>query len=145
LKIHIDVNTEYDDIEVNIKCPKITEQIEEIIAQLSLYNNTIAGKLDGSQHILKFNEILYFDTADKKTFIYTGNQVYETPLKLYQIEERIIGTSFIKVSKSTILNLKRVKIIDTKLNGKLIATLTNDEKIEITRTYVPVLKEKLGL
>jgi Response regulator of the LytR/AlgR family len=145
MKISIDENIKYGDIEIDIKCPMITEQIEEIIAQLSLYNNTIIGKLDGSQHILKFSEILYFDTTDKKTFIYTDGKVYETPLRLYQLEEKIVGMSFIKVSKSAILNLKRVKIIDTKLNGKLIATLTNDEKIEISRMYVPVLKEKLGI
>jgi len=145
MKISIDENIKYGDIEIDIKCPMITEQIEEIIAQLSLYNNTIIGKLDGSQHILKFSEILYFDTTDKKTFIYTDGKVYETPLRLYQLEEKIVGMSFIKVSKSAILNLKRVKIIDSTLNGKLIATLTNDEKIEISRMYVPVLKEKLGI
>lgn len=145
MKINIDENMLYDDIEINIKCPKINEQIEEIIANLSLYNNTIIGKLNDSQHILKFKEVLYFETSDKKSFIYTTDNVYETPLKLYQIEERITGTSFIKVSKSTILNLRRVKVINNKLNGKLIATLTNDEKIEISRMYVPLLKEKLGL
>ena len=71
--------------------------------------------------------------------------MYETKLKLYELEERFVGTDFLRVSKSVIMNLSKVKSLSPAFNGRFEATMKNDEKVIVSRQYVPVLKEKLGL
>ena len=94
---------------------------------------------------MDYKDIIYFDTTDRKTFIYTIDKVYETNLKLYQLEDILKNTSFIRSSKSMILNINKISSLSHTFSGRMIATLVNDEKAEISRNYVQLLKEKLGI
>jgi len=125
----------------------MTDEIEMVVAQLRLMGKqkTVTGTYNGEIYFLDYKDVIYFDTTDRKTFIYTIDRVYETPLKLYQLEEMLQGTSFIRASKSMILNIKKINSIGHTFSGKMIATLENGEKVEISRNYVPLLKEKLGI
>ena len=152
IKITIDETGEIDgsennEIEIYIKCGKITEEIESVVAQLRLLGKqkTVTGNYNGEIYFLDYKDVIYFDTADRKTFIYTADKIYETPLKLYQLEETLKGTSFIRSGKSMILNIRKINSISHTFSGKMIATLANGEKAEISRSYVPLLKEKLGI
>lgn len=88
---------------------------------------------------------MYFETVDRKTFCYTADGVYEITLKLYEIEEKYENTDYIRISKSSIVNLNKIKSIRPDFGGKILATMENNEKIYISRQYVPVLKRKLGI
>jgi len=151
IKITIDVdesgNVNDNEIEIYIKCAKITEEIESVVAQLRLMGRqkTVTGDYNGEIYFLDYKDVIYFDTTDRKTFIYTAERVYETTLKLYQIEDMLKGTSFIRAGKSVIVNIIKINSIGHTFSGKMIATLVNGEKVEISRNYVPLLKEKLGI
>ena len=71
--------------------------------------------------------------------------MYSSELKLYEIEELLMNTSFVRISKSCILNTDVLDKVKISLNGKMEATLQNGEKVLITRHYVPAFKKKLGL
>ena len=90
-------------------------------------------------------EIFYFEAVDNKVFLYLEKDVYETKQKLYELEELFRGTDFVRVSKSVILNLSKVKSLSPAFNGRFEATMKNGEKLIVSRAYVPALKEKLGL
>ena len=62
-----------------------------------------------------------------------------------KLEERFRGTDFFRASKSVILNLSKIKNLTPALGGRFEAAMKNREKILISRQYVPILKEKLGL
>lgn len=50
-----------------------------------------------------------------------------------------------RASKSMVLNLNKIKHLSPAFGGRFEALLENDEKVIISRQYVPVLKERLGL
>lgn len=77
--------------------------------------------------------------------MYLEKEVYETKLRLYELEDTFQGTDFFRASKSCILNLAKVKGLSPAFNGRFEALMRNGEKIIISRQYVPVLKQKLGL
>ena len=83
--------------------------------------------------------------VDKKTFFYTNKEVYETPLKLYELEEKLIGSDFCRASKSTIINFRQIKSLRPEFGGKMLVTMNNDERLYVSRQYVHTIKEKLGL
>ena len=82
LKIIINEKDDLAETEIVISCRKADEQILRMVAGMRAFDKKITGFLDGQTFLLSAGEILYFDTADRKTFLYTAKQVYETPLKL---------------------------------------------------------------
>ena len=89
--------------------------------------------------------VYYFEAVDNRVFAYLEKDVYETKLKLYELEERLAGTDFFRASKSTVINLAKVESLSPAFNGRFEAAMKNGEKLIVSRQYVPVLKEKLGL
>ena len=72
------------------------------------------------------------------------NQVYEVNYRLYQLEELLEHDPFLRVNKHTIVNLRKIKLFHSTIHVRMEAYLKNDERIQISRHYVPKLKEKLG-
>ncbi len=98
------------------------------------------------QQLLKLiYEIYYFEAVDSKVFLYLEKEVYETKLKLYELEGIFRNTDFFRASKSCIVNLSKVKRLSPAFNGRFEALMRNGERVIISRQYVPVLKQKLGL
>jgi DNA-binding LytR/AlgR family response regulator len=83
--------------------------------------------------------------VDGAVFIYTKDAVYETALRIYQIEEKFKRSSFVRVSKSAVVNLRKMRCIRTGEYGRMTAELANGEQIVISRQYVPDIKERLGI
>lgn len=145
MKINIEKSNDISEPEITIKCPEVNEEVERLISGIQLYSHTIIGKADGKTYFLKLEDILYFDTADEKVFIYTRDSIYETGLRLYEIEEKYGDAGIIRVSKSAILNLMKVDLVTPMLNGKVKASLQNGESVIISRQYIRNFKRKLGI
>lgn len=77
--------------------------------------------------------------------MYTKSQVLETHLRLYEIENKLSEGDFFRASKSTIINISKIKKLSPRFNGRLDVLLENEEKLVISRQYVPTIKEILGL
>lgn len=145
LKITIDSSRENKEIEIIIKCTEFNEEIQKIISLLKQNDEKVIGISNGTSYLIEPKDIYYFETVDKKTFIYTEVQVLETHLRLYEIEEKLSKLDFFRASKSTIINISKIKKLAPRFNGRLEALLENDEKLIISRQYVPVIKEILGM
>lgn len=94
-------------------------------------------------HRIEPGAIYYFEAVDNKVFIYCRQRVYESKQRLYEIEAQFANSDFIRVSKSVILNIGKINSIAPAYGGRFEATLDNQEKVIISRQYVPALKEKL--
>jgi len=105
----------------------------------------LTGKKDGQTYILDAAKVLYIDTVDKKTFFYTKNDVYETELKLYELEEQLAAMDFLRANKSCIINLQQIISIKPDIDGKLLVTMSNNEKLYVSRQYSPIIKARLGV
>ena len=93
----------------------------------------------------KYWDILYFDATDNHVFAYTKDNCFETRKKLFEIEELFSESSFLRISKNAIVNIKAIDHLSPEFNGRFIASLKNGENIIISRGYVPELKKKLGI
>lgn len=145
MKIIINEVEDIEDVEIVINCKTIDENVTRIISKLKALEEKITGNKDGKIFILDTNEIFYFESVDKKTFIYMDKEVLQTHLRLYELEERLKNTDFFRASKSTIINLRKVRNIVPMFGGRIEILLDNDEKLVVSRQYVPILKNKLDL
>lgn len=144
MKLIIESDSNAQEVSVTVRCGKIDDEVSKLIENIRLFTNTIHGKKNGIDFFIGLSDILYFESIDNKMFFYTEKEIYETTLRLYEIEERFKETSFVRISKSFIINLTKVVNIRSETNSRLIAELINGEKVVISRQYVPLIKKKLG-
>lgn len=143
MKLIIDQSLEHKDVEITIKCGLIDEGLQRLIDQIRLYSFSISGKKDGSIHQIRLEDVYYFESIDNKTFAYCDQEVYECSPKLYELEQQLAHSHFVRISKSCILNITRLVSVRALLYGKFEAQLANTEKLIINRHYVQALKEKM--
>lgn len=145
MKITIIDCPEGEEDEIIIKCRQMDEQMLKMIRALKVGQERVTGMKDGKIVQVAPKEIYYFEAVDNRVFLYMEREVYEVRHKLYELEEQFRGTDFFRASKSTILNLSKVKSFAPSLGGRFEANMKNGEKLVVSRQYVPILKEKLGL
>lgn len=129
--------------QMEIRCHEITEEIKEIVSFVKTRQGRLTGLQEDRQFEVPVSEVCYMEAVDNKVFLYTVKQVYETRQKLYELEELLKEKYFLRVSKSLLLNLMKVRAIKPALNGRFTAVLQSGEEIIISRKYVPELKAAL--
>lgn len=145
MKLIIDQSPGQEEVEITVKCALIDERLSRLIEMIRLYAFSIAGKKDGRTYSLKLEDVYYFESVDRKTFAYTEGNVYECEFKLYELEEQLAKTNFVRIGKAAILNVSVLQSVRALMNGRMEAELANGEKMIISRHYVAELKKKLGL
>lgn len=145
MKINLDIDGKYDDTEVIIRAPHLNNDIERIVAMMRMIDMQIAVRRDNETYLLETDKILYVEAVDRKTFVYTNADTYESELKLYELEQQLIERDFLRISKQSIVNLRKIKSLKTDVNRKIRITLQNGEQIVVSRMYSDELRRKLGL
>lgn len=145
MKVKIKKNEKIKEIEVTIACSKINNEVQELLKSLNKVSKKISVIDKNGIKLIMIKDILYMESVDKKTFVYTFNNIYESKLKFYEIENELREKGFMRISKKTIINLSQVSNISPDLSRRLILTLENGEKIIVSRQYVLEFKRELGL
>ena len=145
LKITIDIDDNVKETEINIKCNKLTSEVENLIATLRIINQQMLVIKDNENYLLDVNKISYIEALERKTFVYTEDEMFESKLKLYEMEERLCHYGFIRISKFCLVHLKYIKSIRNDIERKLRLTMKNDEQIIVSRQYADEIKKRLGV
>ncbi len=135
---------EDNDFEVVIRCNKVDDNVKKIMSLLE-NDKFIIGKLNNRSYQIMINDIYYIEANEDCVFLYCKDKVYETNLRLYELENKLETYFFIRISKSNLLNLNKLDNVKALLNGRYEAMLINNEKLIITRHYVRGFKKKFGM
>ena len=145
MKLVIDISDQYEETEIIVKCRNVNAELQKIINMLQNTEQSLIVQKDGSTEKLKYEEVCYFESVDDLTFVYTEKTVYRCREKLYELEQLLENSTFVRISKSCILNIDYLESVKAAFNGKLEALLSNGEKVIINRHYVSAFKKKFGL
>jgi len=89
------------------------------------------------------SEILFFETDNNQVMAHTANEIFLTGSKLYELE-KILPWYFSRISKSAILNVKKVYAITRNLTASSLIEFEGTPKhVYVSRVYYKPLKEKL--
>ena len=141
----IEIQEGFDNVEVIIKCPIKNDEIQRIESLLYGYNKKLICTKNGVMNLVDKKDVFYFETVDKNCFLYTKNDVFETSLKLYEIEEVLADMGFFRSSKSQILNIAKVETLCPDFGGRIEVTMENGYRLIVSRQYAKILKIKVGL
>lgn len=142
IDINIDESEDYEKIEIIIKCPKIDDRVLHLVEQLKQNEISLTGRRNDRTYSLVAKDLYYIESVDNKLFLYNHKEIFESDLKLYEFEQLVDGTDFIRISKNLIVNTTFVESVRALFNGRFEAILTNNEKVIVNRHYVKAFKEK---
>ena len=145
MKIEIDIDEKYTDTKVLIQANKLDNEVEKLVAMMRMVNMQIGVRKNDETYLLDVEKILYIEAVERKSFVYTADETYESDLKLYEIELELLERDFIRISKQCIVNIRMIKSLKSDINRKIRITLKNDEQIVVSRLYSDELRRKLGL
>lgn len=127
---------------VIIECTEITPEVEEIRTYVMEKGVELSGITNGGRRDrFRLESVYYFEALDEKLFAYTGEQVYEVKMRLYEAERAFERFHFVRCSKSVILNLLLLEGISPALNGRFFAHMKNGERLMISRQYAGKMKK----
>ena len=145
VKIEINVDDKIEETCISISCRGLTPELQRMLAMMRILEKKLAAIRDGETYLLDVYEIIYVEAVDRRTFVYTKDGVYESGLRLYELEEQLEECGFCRVSKSCLVQLRAVKSLKNDINRRIRVTLDNGEVIIASRQYSEEIKKKLGL
>lgn len=145
LKIEIIVDENTEDLGITVTCKQLTPDVEKILASLRMINHQLAVKKDGEIHFLDIARIIYIESVDRKCFIYTRKDVYESDYRLYELEGQLEEYGFLRVSKSFLIHLQDIQSLKADINRRIRITMAGGEQIIASRQYADELKKRLGV
>lgn len=145
MKIEIHVDEQAADLEISVTCKQLTPDIEKMIATLRMMNHQLTAKKDDEIHLLDTAQIIYIESVDRKCFIYTSDDVYESDFRLYELEQQLEEYGFFRVSKSLLIHLQKIQSLKADINRRIRVTMSNGEQIIASRQYADGLKKRLGV
>lgn len=128
---------------VLIRCYEVSDEVREIAAYVKSRQGSLSGTLDSRQYEIAVPDIYYIESVDGRTFLYTKDQVYETQRRIYELEDMLQTKHFLRISKSMLLNLMKIRSVQPAFNGRFTAILQSGEEVIISRNYVKVFKAAL--
>ncbi len=146
MKISIEFDASRTEEEIIIRCNRLTEEIlrlQAAISDLAPGVRKFVCYQDDKEYYIPLDEILFFETESGHIRAHTRHQVYKTRFRLYELEELLPG-SFMRVSKSTILNTDHIYSITKDLTASSIVEFQGTHKqVYVSRYYYKPLKFKL--
>ena len=146
MQIEIKIDSKLTEPKVIIMTDQMTEEIKALAQRLSETElQMLAGVREDRVSVLDPKSILRIYAANGKVFAVTEEGEYLLRLRLYELEERLRRDSFVRISHSEILNLKKVRQFDLSLTGTICVSLSDGSVAYVSRRYVSKIKEMLGL
>lgn len=145
MKIEIKVDSGIKEDRISISCGRLTPELERIIAMLRIMEKKFAVSADGETFLLDVSAILYIESVDRKTFVYTEKGVYESDLRLYELEEQLEEYGFFRASRASLIQLRAVRSLKRDINRRIRVTMENGEVLMVSRQYAEALKSRLGV
>ncbi|MBR4724946.1 MAG: LytTR family transcriptional regulator DNA-binding domain-containing protein [Lachnospiraceae bacterium] len=144
MRVEVNPVDSYDQERAEIYVVKVTQDIQSAIDTLD-NNCRVISVFDKEKTLIcRTDKIYYFESIDKRTYVYTKDECFETKYRLYELEE-LLNQFFLRSSKAMIVNIRKIKSVKAEFNGRMTAELLNGENIVIARSYVKDLKERLGI
>lgn len=105
----------------------------------------LTGHNERGTRRVEVRSVYYIETFGDDVYIVMKNARLLTRTKLYQLEEMLKEKDFIRISKSHLVNIGKIKYIKPAINSKIELILNNDESVEVKRTYLKDFKETLKI
>ena len=148
MKVEIRLSSDVNEPHVIINAGTLTPEIEELAKRIEnkkLTGNVLAVKRENLIYILEPDEVQIVRTEGNEIVAYnTAKQRFIVEKRLYEIET-LLGHQFIRISKSAIVNIRKIDHVDVRFSGMMNVVMKNGINEYISRRHMGDFKKRLGL
>lgn len=145
MQLKIELQENIEEPVIIIHCKEKNALIERLIAAFQIIDRQITVTCNGSVTTIDLSDILYIESVDRKCYLYTSDQVFETSDKLYELERQLSTFLFVQINKSCLANMKHIDSIKAYIDRRLLITMSNGEQLIASRQYAAEVKTMLGV
>lgn len=93
--------------------------------------------------LIPYRDILWIDAAGDYMCVHTSSETFVMRARMKSLINEVLPDGFIRIHKSTIVNLQHVAKLEPLINSEYKLTLVNNKALKVSRTYSKQLKESL--
>ncbi len=145
MRIKIVIDEKYKEPEIHVCHKEADMTVSKIVADLKcLYEKQLVARDSrGNKCILVAGEVSRIFAQKQKVYAVAENQTYELPRKLYELEKELDPATFIRISKSEIINMHKIKMLDMNTMGTIKVIMQEGTETYTSRRNVTRLKKAL--
>jgi Response regulator of the LytR/AlgR family len=148
MKVECKISAEYKEPYAVLHINKMTDSVGEIISMLEKENAnslTLIAKKDKNTYFIKPEDISLIRTEGREIVCYDKRKNrYILDKPLYELEN-MLAVYFVRISKSTIVNINQINHVEASFNGTMGLVMKNGVTDYISRSFRKSFKERLGL
>jgi hypothetical protein len=145
MDIRTEIDGRYTKIELHVCNNELTDEVRGIMRELhEIYDRYLSGTDEwGNRCMLVTARIVSAYAEGQKVFVRTDDGIYSVQNKLYELEKELGESSFVRISKSEIVNIKKIRSLDLSVTGTIRITMKDGYEAYVSRRNVAKIKEKL--
>lgn len=126
---------------VIVEYPEWNNSVQSLIGKIEKMDLSFVGRSEDRSVSIGISDIYYIENVERKLFLYTKDEVFRLDGTMPDIERRIFDTGLVRISRTCIMNTDKLREIKQIRNSHLEAVLDNDEKLIVSRMYLPEIKK----
>ena len=146
MKLFLRETPEISETEVEIRYREKDHEVDNLVRVINSSTDVSPGINDkGDTEMIYISQILYVEAVDRDVFAYRADGVYKIRKTLYELEDDLREKFFVRISKSTIVNIKAVRSVAPEDFRRIKLHLKNGEYLIVSRNYANDFKTAIGM
>ena len=146
IKVRTEISDKYEDIEVAIFANKLTEEVQTIIDMTQNLNTNlrkVIGTKDNDIFLISVDDIICFYSEGKSNYCRTTQNIFKIKQPLYELEEKLSPSDFVRISNSCIININQVECFNTGIVGTIMVKFKDGNVEYVSRRRVSQVMKAL--
>ena len=145
LKIRSEIKEQYKDIEIHVCNDEMNDEVKNVMGSLHTFFDSSISATDevGNKCMISPMEVYSFYSVGQRVIAMDKDKKYTIHKKLYELEEEFGSLNFVRISKSEIVNYKKIKSLDMSLSGTIKVVMKNGYETYTSRRNVSKIKQLL--
>lgn len=148
MNVELKIDENLKETKITISSPSLNEDVKKVNDLLNnsfILNNKMNVFLEREMFIINLSDIETIYSSNNKVYVKANNNLYTTKYKLYELEEMLWNSTFVRISNSEIVNFDKVKKLDLKLTGTILLFFKSGAETYVSRRYMKKIKEYLNI
>ena len=142
MKVRLDIDKSLKEDEIIIKSSNINNVnlIHKRILNITALTPNIVFYKNNKEYYLETKDVIFFETEDSNTYAHTKDETFLVKYRLYELED-ILSKNFVRISKSTIVNINHILSISTSFGSSYSIEFNKSHKqVYVSRRYLKILR-----
>lgn len=109
--------------------------LSDVETRRTKYPPRLVIKSSGRVVFLKVDDVDWVDAAGNYVRLHAGNETHMLRETMGRLEKRLDPEKFLRIHRSTIVNIERIRELQQQFHGDYLVVLKNGQRLTLSRSY----------